>query len=290
MNGSDEVRALFEEEVTRGPGRLDLARASLLVAREEYPQLSCEQYLGRLDALAEEVHDRLGVERAPLVVLRELVATLHERHSFRGNVGNYHDPRNSFLNDVLDRQLGIPLTLSIVTLEVGWRLGMPLEGVNFPAHFLVRYRGEAVQLLVDPFRGGEIRFQDQAQELLDRLYGGMVRLRPGFLQRADPEDMLVRLLGNLKAVYLNRRDDHRALSAVERLLLLRPGAPVEIRDRGILLVRLGRSDEAMPHLEGYLAAMPEAGDAERILRMLERIRRGDPPGPEAPPGTHPDPI
>lgn len=279
MSRSSGARLLFEREVARGPARLGLARAALLVAMEEYPQLSCEMYLGRLDALAEEVHDRLGGERAPPVVLRELVSTLHERHDFRGNPEDYHDPRNSFLNDVLDRQRGIPLTLSIVTLEVGWRLGLRLEGVNFPAHFLVRYRGDAVSLLLDPFRGGEILFQDQAQELLDRLYGGMVRLRPDFLKQADPVDMLARLLANLKAIYLNRRDDRRALSAVERLLVLRPGAPLEVRDRGILLVRMGRVEEAVFHLERYLAALPDAGDAERILRMLERIRRGDSPEP-----------
>lgn len=277
--GAGAVRDLFAREVSRGSEELDLARAALLVAKEEYPGLSTERYLGRLDALAEEVHDRLAGEQAPLVVLRELVSTLHERHSFRGNRPEYHDPRNSFLNDVLDRELGIPLTLSIVMLEVGWRLGLPLDGVNFPAHFLVRYRGEAVSLLVDPFRGGEIRFQDQAQELLDRLYGGMVRLRPRFLRTADRVDMLVRLLGNLKAVYLNRRDDGRALAVVERLLLLRPGGPVELRDRGILLARMGRGEEAIPHLEGYLSIAPDAGDAGRVLRILERIRRGEAPGP-----------
>lgn len=277
MNRSAGARLLFEREVARGPAGLGLARAALLVAMEEYPQLSCESYLGRLDMLAEEVHDRLSGERAPPIVLRELVGTLHERHGFRGNTEEYHDPRNSFLNDVLDRQVGIPLTLSIVTLEVGWRLGLPLEGVNFPAHFLVRYRGDAVPLLLDPFRGGEIRFQDQAQELLDHLYGGTVRMRPGFLERADSLDMLARLLGNLKAIYLNQRDDRRALSVVERLLLLRPHAPLEVRDLGILLARTGRLEEAVPHLEAYLAAMPEAGDTERVLRMLERIRRGDSP-------------
>lgn len=272
MSGVTEPRTLFAREVARGPDRLDLARAALLVAMEEYPQLPCELYLGRLDALADEVQDRLGGEDAPPLVFRELVSTLHERHRFRGNATDYHDPRNSFLNDVLDREVGIPLSLSIVVLEVGWRIGLPLEGVNFPAHFLVRYRGEAIRLLLDPFRGGEIRFEEEAQELLDRLYGGMVRLQPRFLRPADPADMLVRLLGNLKAIYLNRRDDRRALAVVERLLLVRPDAAVEHRDRGILLARLGRGDEAAPHLETYLALAPEAGDVGRMQRLLDDVR------------------
>src|SRR5690606_3987612 len=117
----------------------------------------------RLDLLAERVKDRLSEESAPPVVLQEVGRVLFEEEGFRGNAEAYYDPRNSFLNDVLDRRLGIPLTLSIVYLEVSWRLGLPVEGVNFPNHFLVRYRGEALSLLVDPFQRGEIRFEDQAQ-------------------------------------------------------------------------------------------------------------------------------
>lgn len=287
------ARSLFRREVTRGPHELNLARAALLVAREEYPQLPVERYLGRLDGLAEAVQDRLAGESAPPLVLRELLDTLYSRHAFRGNEADYYDPRNSFLNDVLDRELGIPLTLAMVVLEVGWRLGLPLEGVNFPAHFLVRFRGEEVRLLVDPFRRGEIRFEDQAQELLDRMYGGSVRMHPAFLAAADRREMLVRLLGNLKGIYLNRGDDARALAAVDRLLILRPEAAGDLRDRGILLARLGRIEEAETVLVAYLEAHPQSHDAPRVQRILSRLRRGervdplhpaeggggDPPGP-----------
>jgi len=266
------VRQNFSREVSGPPSDVDLVRAALLVAKEEYPQLPVDRYLARIERLAEEVKDRLDEEVAPLLVLQELRKVLYERHGLRGNTEAYYDPRNSFLNDVLDRGLGIPITLGIVLLEVGWRLELPLEGVNFPGHFLVRYRGDAVNLLLDPFDGGRVRFEDEAQELLDRIYGGMVRARDSFLRRADRKQILVRLLKNLKSLYGNVEDHARALGAVERILLLRPSAPHEVRDRGILLARLGRRREAVEALEAYLDYAPGAADTARIRGILEDLR------------------
>lgn len=270
-------RQLLADEIRRPEADLDLARAALLVAKEEYPQLPVEQYLGRLDRLAEDARDRLDEETAPLVVLQEVTRTLYDREGLKGNSEAYYDPRNSFLNDVLDRRLGIPLTLAIVLLEVGWRLGLPLEGVDFPHHFMVRWRGEGTDLLIDPFDGGRVRFEDEAQGLLDRVYGGMVRLQPSFLRRASKRDILARMLTNLKGVYVNVRDDARALSAVERILLLRPDAPTERRARGILLARLGRASEAAEQLEAYLELAPGSADAERVRTLVTRLRAGDGP-------------
>jgi regulator of sirC expression with transglutaminase-like and TPR domain len=266
------ARQEFTREVNRGPDDLDLARAALLVAREEYPQLPVERYMGLLDQFAEEVHDRLAGERAAPVVIQELRATLYERNRFRGNREAYYDPRNSFLSDVLDRRLGIPLTLGIVVLEVGWRLGLPLEGVNFPGHFLVRHIGEGMNLFLDPFDNGRLRFEDEAQELLDRVYGGMVKVRDDFLRPASRRDMLVRLLTNLKGVYVNVHDHPRALAAVERILVIHPTAPTEIRDRGTLLARMGRTEEALEQLEWYLDYAPEAADAGRIRALVDELR------------------
>lgn len=261
----------FETEVRKPDEELDLAKAALLIARDEYPQLSVDRHLSQLDHLAEEVRDRLADESAPVVVFREVVDTLFRRRGFEGNRKAYYDPRNSFLSDVLDRRKGIPISLGTVLLEVGWRMGLPLEGVNFPNHFLVRYAGEAIRLLVDPFHGGEIRFEDQAQELLDRVYGGMVPVRPRFLQPATKRDILVRTLGNLKSIYLNIQDHERALAVVERILILRPTSAVQIRDRGTLLARVGRTDEALEQLRWYLDHAPEATDADRIRDLVERI-------------------
>lgn len=218
------ARQLFAEEVRRPDREIDLARAALLVAKEEYPQISVEQYLARLDQMAEEVRGVLGEETAPPIVLQELLALMYERLGFRGNTDAYYDPRNSFMNDVLDRRLGIPLSLGVVLLEVGWRLGLPLQGVNFPHNFLVRFHGDAVDLLIDPFDGGKVRFQDQAQEFLDRVYGGRVRVQDAFLREATRRDMVVRMLGNLRSIYVNAGDQPRTRWIGEHLQLVRPAS------------------------------------------------------------------
>ncbi len=271
------ARQWFASEARRPERELDLARAALLIAKEQYPGLSVEPYLARLDQLAEEVKDRLADETAPLVVLDELTRTLYQRHDFRGNTEAYYDPRNSLLNDVLDRRLGIPITLGIVLLEVGWRLHLPLNGVNFPHHFLVRFQGDAFDLLVDPYDGGRARYEHQAQELLDRVYGGKVRVRESFLRRASKRDILVRTLGNLKGIYVNAGDHARALGVVERLLILRPDADEEQRARGVLLARLGHREKAIEQLRRWLATAPAGDQADRALQLLERLLLGGGP-------------
>lgn len=268
------VRTLLAGELSRSDGEMDLASAALLVAKEEYPQLSVELYLARLDQIAEEVRDRLGNETAPLVILTELLHTLYERRKFDGNRQAFHDPRNSFLNDVLDRGVGVPLTLGIVVLEVGWRLEIPVEGVKFPGHFLVRYRGEVFPLLIDPFNGGAIHFQDGAQEMLDQLYGGTVQIQPEFLRTATKRDVLVRMLTNMKGLYVRVGDHARALAAVERMLMITPLAPTESRSRGVLLARLGRHEEAVQQLEAYLRVSPAAEDLEAVEEMVRELRAG----------------
>ncbi|MGQ0563062.1 MAG: SirB1 family protein [Gemmatimonadota bacterium] len=266
-----DVRARLQDVLAEKD--IDLAHAALLIAQEAYPQLKPEPYLQRLDLYAEMVKDRLANETAAPVLLGELSKLLFEEEGFRGNAEAYYDPRNSFLNDVLDRKLGIPLTLSMIYLEIGWRLGLLLEGVNFPGHFLVRYEGEAVKLLVDPFQGGQMRFEDEAQELLDRVYGGTVKLQETYLRAADKRDILVRLLSNLKTIYLNARDDERALSAVERILLIRPDSSDEVRDYGMVLARRGLADEAIVQLERYLDLTPAAPDAERIRLLIAELTK-----------------
>jgi regulator of sirC expression with transglutaminase-like and TPR domain len=258
----------FAEMVARPEPEIDLATGALLIAASEYPQLDPAPYLRRLDLLAERVHDRLSGETAPVLVLQELGRVLFTEEGFQGNDDAYYDPRNSFLNDVLDRRVGIPITLGIVMLEVGWRVGLPVCGINFPGHFLVRYEGEVARLLIDPFDGGRVRWEDEGQALLDRVYGGMVRMREEFLRPATRSDILARVLTNLKGIYLNTRDDDRALAAVDRILMIRPTAPVELRDRGLLLARIGREPEAVTELERYLRAAPEAPDAQRVRSLI----------------------
>ncbi|HWV56387.1 MAG TPA: transglutaminase-like domain-containing protein [Longimicrobiales bacterium] len=269
------ARSLFAAWAASSDPDQGLAEGALLVAAEEYPQISVAHYLQRLELLADRVRDRAGEETAPLVILQELNRVLFEDEGFRGNSGAYYDPRNCLLNDVLDRRLGIPITLGIVYLEVGWKLGLPLQGINFPGHFLVRYNGEAVRFLIDCFDRGRIRFEDDALQVLDRGSAASVRLRPEYMTVAGRRDVLARLLANLKRLYTKSGDDARALAAVERLLVLRPDSPTEIRDRGLLLARIGREEEAGRDLERYLDAMPHAPDAHHIRMMLRQLEVGE---------------
>lgn len=255
---------------------IDLARAALLIAEDEYPQLTAEPYLHRIDLYAEMVKDRLANESAAPVLLGEISKLMFEEEGFRGNAEAYYDPRNSFLNDVLDRRLGIPLTLSIIYMEIGWRLGLPLEGVNFPGHFMVRYEGEALRLLIDPFQGGQIRFEDEAQDLLDRVYGGTVKIQQSYLRPATRRDMLMRLLSNLKTVYLNTHDDARAQRVVERMLVINPHSAEDVRDHGMILARRGYVEQAIAQLESYLAAQPGAPDAQRVRLLIDELMKSGP--------------
>ncbi len=247
------------ESVARGPdARIDLARAALLVAAEEYPRLDLDEYLARLDALAAAVAPRLGAcapEERP-ALLRDY---LFREQGFAGNADEYDDPRNSFLNDVLDRRRGIPITLSLVTMEVARRAGLLACGVGFPGHFLARVQGDESQpgQIVDAFHGSILSEPDCA-ELLRRFLGPDAHLVPRLhLRAATPREILVRLLGNLKHLYLRRRDFGRALACSERILLLVPTAPVELRDRGLIYEQLECYDAARSDLKRFLELAPE---------------------------------
>ena len=275
MDLESKARARFAALVERDPVPLD--EAALAIAEEEYPDLDTEEVLARLDRLGARVRAYAPAPARAASLLEALRRVLAVEEGLRGNEADFQDPRNSFLNDVLDRGLGIPLSLGIVLLETGWRLGLPVEGVNFPGHFLVRYRGDELALLLDPFDGGKIRFEDQAQELLDQVYGGVVRLQDAFMRTASRREMVLRMLTNLKGLYTKAGDHLRALAAVERILMITPTAPAESRTRGVLLARLGRHEEAAAQLEAYLRVSPAATDAPRVEAMLRDLRAGRQP-------------
>ncbi len=203
---------------------------------------------------------------------------LFEEEGFQGNADAYYDPRNSFLNDVLDRRLGIPITLGIVTLEVGRRVGLPLSGVNFPGHFLVRARPEDAEqtaLLIDPFAGRTVSHADCEARLAAMAGPGAdVRLGPQHLQTARPQDVLVRMLNNLKQLALADSDLPRALDYARRILWARPEALGEHRDRALMLEQLGRYEEAAVELERLAGSLDDGEVREAVWRQIEALRDG----------------
>jgi regulator of sirC expression with transglutaminase-like and TPR domain len=265
-------RLIFARLVGRPESAIDLAEAALLIAKEEYPGLEVAQYLSRLDAMAAEVRARVGSLEDPHRLIAGLNGYLFRELGFHGNTENYYDPRNSFLNDVLERRTGIPITLSTVYMEIGRRLGMRLHGVGMPGHFLVMYTGPGEEIVIDPFHAGMILSHADCQRILDRIYDGKLAFEPRLLAILGTRQILARMLNNLKAIYFKAQEYARALSVVDRLLILDPRAATEIRDRGLLSCQLKRFPEAMADLERYLGLAPEAEDAEVIRAHLRSIR------------------
>lgn len=271
------ARQRFYQEIRQDEAQINLAQAALYLAQEEYPDLNVEDYLNKLEAMAAQVREQLPAEPYPLRVIQTLNRYLFEDQGFSGNSESYYDPRNSFLNQVIDRHMGIPITLSLVYLEVAKRIDFPMEGVGMPGHFLIRPVGEEMEIFVDPFHQGEVLFLEDCRDRLSQLYGRPVELRPEYLEAVSPRYFLARMLANLKAIYIQQEDLLRALAAIERILLLFPDALMEQRDRGLLCFQLGRWVEARQDLETYLTAIPAtAQDVPTIRELLRQINENLP--------------
>ena len=222
----------------RPEAQLDLGLAALLLARLEHPALDPAPSLARLDDLAA----RSGVDEAPgpREKLERLSAFLFEKEGFRGNAEDYYDPRNSCLNDVLERRLGIPITLSVVALEVARRLGLPLAGIGLPGHFVVGARvGEALVVL-DPFGGGRTLDREDAEALVSRAMGRPMTLTDAHFARASKAQILARMLRNLKAIYAKRRDWEKTLAVIDGILAVEPGDQAQLSERDTVLAHLRR--------------------------------------------------
>jgi regulator of sirC expression with transglutaminase-like and TPR domain len=204
----------------------------------------------------------------PASAVRALNALLFDEEGFHGNVSDYYDPRNSFLNDVLDRRTGIPITLSTVYIEVGRRAGLEVEGVGLPGHFVVRVEGT----LVDPFHGGAVLSEEDCQKRLDRIYGGRLQLDESMLAACERKAILARTLRNLKAIYTKTGDYARALNAVELTLRVEPGSLDDLRDRGLLHAALDCYALAAGELEEYLEKAGGAPGADQVRRKVAELR------------------
>lgn len=234
-----QTRQLFTEAMTGPENRLDLGRAALLIASEEYPGLDILRYVARLEAMAAAVRPRIGATDDPREKVEALSMYLFEERGFRGNTREYYDPRNSFFNEVIDRKLGIPITLSVVYIEVGRRVDMPLRGVGMPGHFIVKHAGAEGDIFIDPFNQGRILSRQACEEMVQELYTEPVPFQEAFLAAATKKQIVARILMNLKAIYLHTSDHRKALSAVERLLLIEPDAEQELKDRSALRNLIG---------------------------------------------------
>ena len=269
------ARQLFQQELHPSDAQINLERAALFIAMEAYPDLEVEAYLNALDTMAAEVEERLPATRYPMQVLRTINQYLFDDLGFVGNRTDYYDPRNSFLNEVLDRRTGIPITLALVYLAIARRIEFPMIGVNMPGHFLIRPAIEEMDVFVDPFHQGEILFPQDCQNLLTQVFDRPVELRPEYIESIGNRQFLGRMLTNLKVIYVNQKDFELALAALDRILLLFPDLPLEIRDRGVLHYRLNRYRSARQDFEYYLKISPLAEDAQLIREILADLPEED---------------
>ena len=269
-----EARRRFAAYVARPPEDFRLAEGALLIALEAYPDLDVGVCLRRLDGMAETISARLGMELEPRRIVSHVNACLFKEQGFRGNRRDYYDTRNSFLNEVLARKVGIPITLSIVYLDVGRRIGLPVNGVGLPGHFVVQYGAQPEPFYIDPFHTGKPLSAQDCADRVAQIYGRDLPWRESYLDVVDDLHILARVLNNLKVIYVRKGAHELALGAVERLLLLKPDVSSEIRDRGLLRAQVGQLSGALEDLTTYLEACPEAPDAPAMRRHVAALQRG----------------
>jgi regulator of sirC expression with transglutaminase-like and TPR domain len=270
--------AAFAELMSRDDARIDLAQACLMIAQDAYPELPVERYLGDLERMAMRLRARLPQSGGAEERVARLNEFLYAELGFRGNTDDYYDPRNSYLNEVMDRRIGIPITLAILYMVLGRRVGLPLEGVSFPGHFLVRLRLRAGVLVLDPFAAGAPQSEADLRERLARV------IPPGvagdvpvselpldqFLEAASHHQILARVLRNLKAIYRDNHQPERLLAVLNRMVIVAPDATAELRDRGIVYHRLECYRAALKDLSDYIEREPNAADVDEVrVRLME---------------------
>ncbi len=259
--------------------RIDMLRAALTFARIEEPRLDVEHYVRRVDALAKRVAAKIvAAENSdtddPVQMIAALNEVLFQEEVFRGNTVDYYSPRNSFLQHVLDRQLGIPISLALVYMEVARRVEFPLFGVGMPGHFLLKhYDVDGRSTLIDVFERGSIVTEEDCRQKLNSIYAGQLSLQPEFLLPVTRRQMLTRMLNNLRSVYISQRDFRRAVQVVDLILVIYPRSPEDVKQRAVLRFNLDDYRGALSDFDEYVKMSPDASDAEEIRQTALSLRR-----------------
>ena len=253
---------------------VELATGALLIAQSEYREINIENYLHQLDEMADAVRERIQKATLPEQHITELNQYLFEEKGFTGNTDNYYALGNNFLNFVLDKKTGIPITLGVVYIEVGRRAGLPLVGVNFPGHFLVRYQREHLDILLDVFENGSLMYEDALRAKLQEIHGESVPLESSMLAEATDKEILARILRNLTRAYTLLENYDKALTAAERITWLLPNAAADYRLLGYLHYKNHAYSDGIAAFETYLQltdAPPDATTIERNIQHLQKL-------------------
>jgi regulator of sirC expression with transglutaminase-like and TPR domain len=257
----------------RGDADVELARIALEIARDTYPALEIDAYLLRLRSFAERTRARCPPHATLRDIIGEINWVLFEEEGLRGNEADYYDPRNSYLNEVLDRRLGIPISLSILYRSVANQLGLSIAGVSLPLHFMLRIEGDGQTWFVDPFHAGAVYDRAACERKLAEIAHRPVTLTDSETAPCSIEAVVTRMLRNLKAIYANSGNLAALLPVQRRLAAVSRHDAIELRDLGLLCTRTDRFGEAIDALQAYLDAAPRADDVQDISSLLASVRR-----------------
>jgi regulator of sirC expression with transglutaminase-like and TPR domain len=273
MTRLEAIRDQFTRMVEGPEKRIDLVEAAVLIARTAFPDLSSSACTEPLDRWAERLQQRLGVSPSAGAILEHLNRILFDEEGFRGDQANYYDPQNSFINRVLERRLGIPITLSIVYSEVGRRAGFPLHGIALPGHFIAGLFHVSGMLFIDPFNQGEILTDAECRRTIEVRYGAKAALDTAWRIPAGPKTILKRMLRNLKGIYHQLDQAYQSFEMIQWILAVDPDSPAELKERGLLYNAMGNGPAALRDLERYLELSPESADNEMITNIIDQLRQ-----------------
>ena len=268
MDSTEQIDREFSQIASLPNDRIDLAHGALLIAKAAYPELDETLYLGHLDRIASRVKRDMTTDPDVIDIITRINLILFDEEKFRGNRDDYYDPDNSFLNRVLDRKTGIPITLCLIYIEVAGRLGLDVRGIGLPGHFIAALYHESGKIYIDPFNGGEIRTKDDCLEIVRTYTSKAAAPDLHWLLPIGKKEFLARMLRNLKFIYARQENDVMLFRMLYWILILQPDATAELGARAMLYEAMGNPARAVEDWKRYLANI---GDHESVTEILARI-------------------
>jgi regulator of sirC expression with transglutaminase-like and TPR domain len=251
---------------------VSLEEIALLIAKDQYPEIDIQSYLNQLSEFARRAQHHIEGVAGNIAVARALSQYLFDEEGFRGNTHDYYNPSNNLLNDVMDQRTGMPITLCILYVAIGQRLGLPVSGVSFPGHFLVHFQNEPESFYVDAFYHGKLLSKEDCKKRLREKYGDTIPYHPEFFQPSSYREILIRLLTNLKMSYMIQKDYEKALNIINNILLFTPDGINELKERGLIYFQLECFQSALEDLESYISRVPTDPDRIEIETCIENLR------------------
>ncbi len=279
MNTPDTDKKAFTTLLNQPDGNISLAQAALMIARLEYPDLNINDYLSKINSLAEEINNRLPASANAAEILKQLNHVLFIEKGYGGNTDSYYDPRNSFLNDVIERKLGIPISLSILYIELGHALGLPLSGISFPGHFLVKLEINDGAIVLDPYYGGISLDEDDIEDRLREYYGPKLdkSRAQGVLASSTNKDIILRVMRNLRNLYMQEENWLKALPIADMMVEMDNDQPDALKARAAIYDQQECHIPALADYSAYLKLTPNTLGNQfiraRVIDLAKSVRK-----------------